>query len=282
MQVAGNQPSVPAGSKGRASRSARDAVVLRAARVMGVGFSVAVLLLTAQTIGLQRAGARVINHSAATKFPVDHFACYPSQLTGGHKPKVSLKNQFGSASAVPATQFKLCAPASKNGSTILNRKAHLTCYTLTSYHSPTNNRVVSVTNQFGTLKMTVVLNPPQSLCLPSSKSVPGVIPGAVPTTLDHYLCYAVKPSGTFQPKTVKVSDQFGTSSDTVIAPRSLCVPTAKNGSRLTQPTVHLLCYLVKSTAKGHSAAAKNQFGLLNGGVGARDRLCVPSSKKVVS
>jgi len=195
-----------------------------------VGLAAAAVLLSAQTIGHQRVSADGVARAAATAFPVDHFACYPSQLTGGHKPKVSLKNQFGAASAVPVTLFKLCAPARKNGSPILDKKAHLTCYTLTSYHGPTTNRVVSVTNQFGTQTMTVVLNPPQSLCLPSSKAAPGVAPGPVPTTLDHYLCYAVRPNGAFAAKTVKIADQFGNSSDTVNAPRSLCLPTSKNGS----------------------------------------------------
>lgn len=81
---------------------------------------------------------------------------------------------------------------------------------------------------------------------------------------------------------MKVGDQFRTSNDTVVAARSLCLPTGKNGSRFIQPRVHLLCYQIKSTSKGHAVALRNQFGVLSGSPGPRDRLCVPSTKTIVS
>jgi len=215
------------------------------------------------------------------QFPVSHFACYPAQFTGGKHPLVKLKNQFGNATAYVGTPQRLCAPARKNTSGIVNPKAHLACYSLTHYTTTAKNHVVSSKNQFGTQQMTVVVNPPQYLCAPSSKAPVGAVPGAVPTVLDHYLCYAVDP-GTFKQINVKVGDQFNTSTDTVVGARTLCVPTSKNGSHLVEPKVHLLCYLVKSASHAHAVVIRNQFGIQNGSAGQRDRLCVPSTKKIVS
>jgi len=230
---------------------------------------VAMLLFAAQTT------ARV-----EQSFPVSHFACYPAQLSGGKHPLVKLKNQFGQATGYVGTAQRLCAPARKNTSGIINGAAHLTCYTLTHYTTTAKNHVVLIKNQFGSQQMTVVVNPVQWLCAPSSKAAVGSVPGPVPTVLDHYLCYSVDP-GTFKQINVKVGDQFGTSTDTVVHATSLCVPTSKNGSHLVQPRVHLLCYLVKSPSHAHAVVVRNQFGILNGSAGQRDRLCVPSTKTIV-
>lgn len=241
---------------------------------LGTSLAAALALIAGQTAGtsLER----------AAKFPVDHFTCYPAQLTGGKHPQVTIKNQFGSGSVLVGALQSLCAPVNKNGQGVINSKAHLKCYALSHYKGPTQPHRVSISNQFGSTQvMTIVLNPPQALCAPSSKAAAGAPPGPVPTTLDHYLCYAVEASQ-FQPKTVKLGDQFATSTDTVVAVRSLCVPTSKNGFHVIQPRVHLLCYLLKSGSHGHPVAVSNQFGLLNGGVATRNRLCVPSLKKVLS
>lgn len=46
-------------------------------------------------------------------------------------------------------------------------------------------------------------------------------------TLDHYLCYDVKPEKGFRQRKVDVKDQFGGQTYVVIAPRLLCVPATK-------------------------------------------------------
>ena len=245
----------------------------RAAVVALAGLVGALALVAAQGA---RAGAGV-----STAFPVDHYACYPAHLAGGKRPQVTLKNQFGSGVATPATPATLCAPADKNGGGIINKSSHLTCFTLTGVQWPSGFRHVSISNQFGVgQKMTVTLNP-VSLCAPSSKVGVGVAPPPVPTKPDHYLCFPVD-AGSFAPRQVSLADQFGTSTDTVVAARTLCVPTSKNGSPFVQPKVHLLCYALKSTTVGHAVVVRNQFGILNGAIGKRSSLCVPSLKRVLS
>jgi len=235
---------------------------------------VAVAVAAVAILALGATGARA-------KLPVDHYACYTAQLAGGAHPTVKFANQFASGSLLVGQTTTLCAPADKNASGIINRVAHLTCYAVSHVDAAMKNHVVDITNQFGTLRMTVV-NPPQSLCLPSGKSVASTTVPPVPTNLDHYLCYRVAPSGHFQQLVVTVKDQFGTSKDTVLAPVSLCLPTSKNGGTIRQRTVHLLCYLIKSPTNGKPVIVHNQFGVLRGTVANRTRLCVPSLKKVVS
>jgi hypothetical protein len=232
--------------------------------------------------GLVAVAALAAAGTSAAKLPVDHYACYPAQLTGGKLPNVTAKNQFGSGSVQVGAPSSVCAPADKDGSGIIDKAAHLTCYAVTHAQGWTGSRRVQITNQFGTQVMAVVLSPPQTLCLPSSKSVtPGVAPGPVPKNLDHYMCFLVDP-GQFTPRTDKVSDQFGSSSDSVVVAKSLCLPTSKNGSALVHSAVHLLCYLVKSPSHGKTVSVANQFGVLTGSLGQRSRLCVPSLKKVLT
>jgi hypothetical protein len=69
----------------------------------------------------------------------------------------------------------------KSGQGVINAKAHLTCYALSHFSGPTQSRRVSISNQFGTAQvMTVVVDPPQTLCLPSSKAPAGVAPRGSP------------------------------------------------------------------------------------------------------
>ena len=246
----------------------------RARLVLAAGLIAALALAAAQTARTSVAGA--------AKFSVDHYACYPAHLAGGQHPQVKIKNQFGSGTLAVGTPSSVCAPASKNGATVLNKTAHLVCYAVkvVEPQAPNSHRVV-ITNQFGAQQMTVVVNPPQTLCLPSSKSVTSAPPGPVPKNLDHYVCYRVDP-GQFAAVTVKVADQFGTSSDTVVRALSLCVPTSKNGSTMIQSATHLLCYQLTSQSHGKRLALANQFGTLKGSLATRNRLCVPSTKKVLT
>src|SRR5262245_6281843 len=205
---------------------------------------------------------------------LDHYACYTSTSGAFKTRKVKLADQFGSGSAVVSKPVRLCAPASKNGSAVINRRAHLVCYPIRFSPQPGQHRVL-VKNQFGPQTMTVIQ--PETLCLPSSKATTGA-PAATPTNLDHYTCYTIDPGGAFQSRAVKVADQFGKSSDTVIRPVRLCAPAKKNGSKLIKPRPHLVCYQIRSAGKGRRVTFRNQFGLLKGLPGLRQWLCVPSTK----
>ncbi|MEO7971164.1 MAG: hypothetical protein ABI698_07690 [bacterium] len=50
---------------------------------------------------------------------------------------------------------------------------------------------------------------------------------AAPASLDHWLCYDVKPRGKFRQRLVAISNQFEKMEYIVIAPRLLCVPSTK-------------------------------------------------------
>jgi hypothetical protein len=212
---------------------------------------------------------------------VDHFSCYATKFSAFKARRVKLRNQFGTISILVGQPLRLCAPANKNGSGILHKEAHLTCYSLPRVDAPLATRRVEVRNQFGLQQMTVSLNPPESLCLPSAKAISGAT-GPVPKLLDHYLCYRVDPSGTFSTRKVKVSDQFAGATDVVVRARTLCAPTSKNGSKILQPRIHLTCYLLKSARKGRTVVLRNQFGQLKAAVGLRNLLCVPSTKRLLA
>jgi hypothetical protein len=216
----------------------------------------------------------------AATLPLAHFACYGAAFTSSPPREVKLTNQFGATPAVVRTPRRLCAPAVKNGEPIKDRTSHLVCYAISGTIGPRPSGVVSVRNQFGTLRVTVLIDTPESLCLPSSKSLRGA-PGPVPRTLDHYVCYPLRPPSGFQSIDAMVEDQFGKSRDSVVVPRTLCAPTSKNGGKIVQPRLHLLCYELKSRIRGRNAAVRNQFGTLRVAPAVRDRLCVPSLKTVI-
>jgi hypothetical protein len=249
------------------------------------GFRAAIVLGALAAVAL--AGAGLSAHgSVGTRgsfgvLPLDHYACY-SATFGHFTPRpVRLENQFGRASARVDRPIRICAPAQKNAEPVRNRIAHLTCYSLTDVKGPEQqSRSVTLSNQFGVLQAKVQVVPPESLCLPASKRVGTVAPTAVPRNLDHFVCYRIDPGRSFDRRNVRVRDQFGTFTDAVLAPKTLCVPTRKNGSKLVQPRVHLVCYSVKSGARGRRALLRDQFGVLRSSPTVRNLLCVPSLKRL--
>lgn len=214
--------------------------------------------------------------------PLDHYACYPARFSTFKPRPVRLENQFGKATARMFRPLRICAPAQKNAEPVLNRIAHLVCYSLTDVQGPEQrSRTVSLSNQFGVLPAKVLVVPPESLCLPASKRLGTLTPpGAVPTTLDHFVCYGIDPIRPFERRNARVRDQFGTSTDAILVPKTLCVPTRKNGSELVQPRVHLVCYSDKSGARGRPARFRTQFGILGSTPSMRNLFCVPSLKRL--
>ena len=254
----------------RVNRRLRAAILLGALAVVAA----AVAVFSAHS----SSGARV----AFGVLPLDHYACY-SATFGNFEPRpVRLENQFGRATARVARPIRICAPARKNAEPIRNRIAHLACYSLTGVQGPEQQvRMVTMTSQFGVLPAKVQVVPPESFCLPASKRLGTLTPpAAVPRSLDHFVCYKIDPSRAFQRRNVKVRDQFGSFTDAVLFPKTLCVPTRKNGSKLVLPRVHLVCYSVKSAARGRRALLRDQFGVLRSAPNVRSLLCVPSLKRL--
>lgn len=99
---------------------------------------------------------------------------------------------------------------------------------------------------------------------------------------NHYQCYQIKTETPFEPREVRLVDQFGRSTVKVVVPEWLCAPTSKNGEPVTDKTTHLLCYRTEGgKVAGKTVALKNQFGKFKAFVDRAGVLCVPTLKKVL-
>jgi hypothetical protein len=103
-------------------------------------------------------------------------------------------------------------------------------------------------------------------------------PGVNP---EHYACYRVAPAKPFKQQKVKLTDQFGSGTVTVVRETMLCAPVSKNGQPIKDERTHLLCYTVegKNALKGMSVT--NQFGTAVYKADRIMQLCVPSLKKLL-
>jgi len=255
--------------------------VRRLNRRLRVAIALGALAAVATVVAVFSPQDSVGARGAFGALPLDHYACYPARFSAFKPRPLRLENQFGGATARVFRPTRICAPARKNAEPVRNRLAHLVCYSLTDVQGPEQqSRSVSLSNQFGVLPAKVVVVPPESLCLPASKRLGTLIPPAVPRNLDHYVCYTIDPSRPFDRRHARVRDQFGTSTDAILVPKTLCVPTRKNGSKLVQPRVHLVCYSDKSGARGRPARFRTQFGLLRSSPTVRNLFCVPSLKRL--
>jgi hypothetical protein len=101
--------------------------------------------------------------------------------------------------------------------------------------------------------------------------------------LDHFQCYEVKP-GVFSSPTVTVTDQFGTLTETLKFPHSLCPPTNKNNEGIVDPTDHLVGYQTKTPKfiKQTNKTFVDQFGTLTLDLVRPQFLLVPSGKDGVA
>jgi hypothetical protein len=110
---------------------------------------------------------------------LEHFQCYPlrSITTAKYKP-VEVHDEFGTAKYAPLRPFRLCNPASKNGSHVFDKRQHLLCYVVKPLRKMVTGKTVWITNQFAKDKPLAVktLAPdeasvPPLLCLPSLKTL---------------------------------------------------------------------------------------------------------------
>lgn len=104
--------------------------------------------------------------------------------------------------------------------------------------------------------------------------------------VDHFKCYSVKSRKGFSPKSVKLADQFQSSSARVVKPLTLCTPVSKNGGKLRLAAAHLKCYAIASSSEKPKksevgVAVTNQFGTQELAVLGPRTLCVPTLKKRV-
>jgi len=210
---------------------------------------------------------------------LDHYQCYRVK-TARLRRTVKLKDQFGSRSGTVSARTTLCAPVSKNGGSVKDRRSHLACYaTRSKAFEPFQ---VTVKNQFTQGDVLNVVSV-DSLCLPTGKRKPAGHPAPIPTKLDHYLCYDVKPVEQPPPRSVTLKDQFGSSQRRTTTPVLLCNPVSKNGGKILNRRAHLVCYSLAPTAEPRNVKVtlSNQFEPGATAVVLDSRtLCLPSLKQL--
>ena len=102
------------------------------------------------------------------------------------------------------------------------------------------------------------------LCLPAvAQSGPGG--GEELRSVDPFKCYARVPKGSsqFEPRTVLLRDQFGTTLSRVDDAVSFCTATVTDAEGDIDPTAHLTCYPihdVQTTIANQNLVIRNQFG----------------------
>jgi Mg-chelatase subunit ChlD len=239
---------------------------------------------------------------------VDHFKCYSAAPPGAGSDDedekdgdnnnsssnnedkrssaqriVTLEDQFGAGRASVKRAKLLCNPVDKNGEGISQREFHLVGYGIEPINRKFAKRRVEVRNQFGVQILKV--GKPDTLLVPSSKSIAPAQPGPVPFMRgDHFQCYPVGgDDDSFKQKTVVLTDQFGRETVRVLRPIALCNPVEKNNEgALLSPSEHLTCYSIKAaTSSSRTVFVRNQFGLETLKVRSAKSLCVPSTKRVL-
>ena len=112
---------------------------------------------------------------------------------------------------------------------------------------------------------------------PPSMSAVAWAQSSVSGALDHFQCYEVKP-GVFPATSVTVTDQFGTLTEILKYPHSLCNPTSKNSEGIVDPTDHLVGYQTKTPKfiKQTNKTFVDQFGTLKLDLVRPQFLLVPS------
>ena len=279
-----------------------------------------------------------VSESPDTARGLDHFLCYQVTSDQFTPPVVDLTDQFGvhdqvqplSASSPHAWDNQLCNPVTEvvggrfNETTgpvygVSNPGAHLYCYTDSGGASPSVN--VSVQNQLGTGSFTVRRPTRLRLALMEVRPQPGPFQppgdrfdqperaGADPSTLNlnHFQCYGVVRSATGgfsrRPWFVQLTDQFGTTTAIIGAPRELCAPVIKQVVSATGAPVgaastinddgvdgaDLLCYSVFAWHP-RNVEVGNQFSASAASavptpvpvrVRYADQLCLPSFKTLI-
>jgi hypothetical protein len=107
-------------------------------------------------------------------------------------------------------------------------------------------RKVLVINQFGVQQ--IIVKKPIQLKTPASKALAPLLPGPppmAPNGPENFRCYKAQPDNnapTPAGAVVGLTDQFGTTTDTLSMCFRFCNPVEKDGTPLVNPNGHLTCY----------------------------------------
>ncbi|MCC6766017.1 MAG: DUF11 domain-containing protein [Deltaproteobacteria bacterium] len=217
----------------------------------------------------------------AVAFPLDHFLCYEVELQPfGSWTGVTLDDAFGQGIVDVSNLKRLCTPTDKNGEdpTAPLQPCHLTAYEIDQSPPPPIRSGVQVDNQFGVV--TVDVGRPERLLVPTAKEPNAAPPPLVAPTIDHFKCHRVRGART-RVKGLTLTDQIDERGGSVIRPLRLCSPADKNGGGIIDPSVHLMCYQVRTRPRRPTFSGPfgidNQFdGFAINLTGVRE-LCVPST-----
>jgi hypothetical protein len=115
---------------------------------------------------------------------------------------------------------------------------------------------------------------------------PGLQHGIRPASarLEHFACYTAPTGRRFKQRSVTLSDQFGKRRTNVLRGTLVCNPGRKAGEpAVVNKRDHLRCYQVdRGPITGATVLLRNQFGPFEASVREPNRLCLPSTKQVVT
>ena len=231
---------------------------------------------------------------------LDDFLCDQVKVSPG-SPKfqpvtgVPLVTPFDDVVVDVAKPLRLCLPADKNASGVLDEATHLEAYQAKPVKGSTPHAKrtgLAVTNQLGQIALDTVKL--ELLLVPTAKSLadpPPAPPDPATHLVSHFACYKVKVAkGTPKlPKGVEVTvrDQFTDPAKVfaLVRPLRLCAPTEKSGEAVTSTLVHLLCYKAKPAKttprqpphqRRTNVLTSNQFGTGSLDTVKEAELCIPS------
>jgi hypothetical protein len=157
---------------------------------------------------------------------------------------------------------------------------HFTCYKVGQV-GPTTKFTVGLADQFETVTALTVRT--LSFCAPTSKNGSQIL-----NPIDHLSCRQIAQPGSFAPRNVLVTNQFGTITLRVFARWSLCAPALKSSTPTFPgpPTVridHFKCYVARLEALFRPrpvVTIANQFETATADVRKPVQLCTPVAKTV--
>lgn len=244
---------------------------------------------TATTVRVIRLCNPVRKNNEPVRRPRSHLVCYAIREQPPFRPlAVRVRNQFGRAALRVRRPETLCLPSFKQ---VLQTAAasaaprgldHFKCYEVDAPQLPP--RFVGLRDQFGQSEGRVVAT--RHLCNPVRKNN-----GRVLNPRAHLVCYETPSVGPvpFQPRDVRVSNQFGIRQLSVVRPLTLCVPSLKRpgtvpaGTALTGPNPtrvldHFRCYDIKPLTVARTVTLRDQFKVSKAKVRRIVRLCNPVRK----
>ena len=215
-----------------------------------------------------------------------HLVCYSIRDAQTFHPlAVRVRNQFGQAALRIRQPQTLCLPSFKEVVQTAAASAapagldHFKCYEAVQPQFQPRN--VGLRDQFGDAQAKVIAT--RQLCNPVSKNG-----GRVLNKSAHLVCYETADSGIvpFQPRNVRVSNQFGIRQLSVERPVALCVPSLKRKGAGAAPTGanpelvldHFRCYDVKPQPATRIVTLVDQFKTAKPKVLQVVRLCNPVRK----